>query len=139
MSLSYRWERQVDHFVCHRPILLEIRQAGLAANRNGDKSNRRTKRPTIVNTSALLCTNSYRYARHRIAAKIGRDRLSGGAYPPDQIFMRDGYFLAKGKHIDAPARNLDCRGFAPFSIADKHEHGSQQCKSREPADYQQSR
>src|SRR5260370_532433 len=123
MFLSHRGERQVGHFVCHSPIPLQIRQGCLAANRDRDKRNWRTKGSTIVNASALACSNSYRYARHRIAAKIGSDRLGGSTHPPDQICVSDGYFLANGKHIDEPARSHDRRRFATASIAAKRNNG----------------
>ena len=116
----------MDHFVCHGPIRLQIRQGCLTANRNGDKSNWRAKRSTIVNASALASCNSYGYVRHRISTKIGSDRLGGGVDPPNQIFGSGTSFLRSRKHINDPARSHDGRQFVTAGIASKCERPGQQ-------------
>src|SRR5258708_12849733 len=113
MSLRHRGERQMNHLVCHGPILVQIRQGCLAPNRNGDMSNWRAKGPAIVNTSALACSNSYGYVRHRISTKIGIDRLGGAVDPPYQIFPPPRPFLATTNPIANPSRTPHLPHFFP--------------------------
>src|ERR1700722_2383924 len=132
MSFGHRWERQMDHFVCHGPIPLEIGHSRVAADRNGDSS-WRTKGSTMANASALGCSNSYLHVRYRVATKIAGDRLRGSADPAIQVFSGNSASLAGDKHIDPTARGHDrCRCAAGTSR--KCERTAQKRNSRKRVD-----